>query len=76
MDLPFTVLGLKPPRLRKPPTVSRPSSLQVFSLVFVGYFLIVSGIIYDVIQEPPRCVIRVSHAACVCALLIVLYVPV
>lgn len=57
MDLPFTVLGLKPPRLRKPPTVSRPSSLQVFSLVFVGYFLIVSGIIYDVIQEPPRWVI-------------------
>ncbi|KAJ6742019.1 OLIGOSACCHARYLTRANSFERASE COMPLEX SUBUNIT OSTC [Salix viminalis] len=50
--LPFSVL--RPPRLRlKLPTFTLPSPMTVFSLVLLTYFMVVSGIVYDVIVEPP-----------------------
>ncbi|XP_004488021.1 uncharacterized protein [Cicer arietinum] len=50
--LPFTFL--RPPRLRlKLPSLSLPSSNVVFALVLLTYFMVVSGIVYDIIVEPP-----------------------
>ncbi|EXC47696.1 hypothetical protein L484_002407 [Morus notabilis] len=50
--LPFSFL--RPPRLRlKLPTLTLPSPMTVFSLVLLTYFMVVSGIVYDVIVEPP-----------------------
>ncbi|XVE71933.1 hypothetical protein DITRI_Ditri10aG0190900 [Diplodiscus trichospermus] len=45
---------LRPPRLRlKFPSFSLPSPMTVFSLLLFTYFMVVSGIVYDVIVEPP-----------------------
>lgn len=50
--VPYSVL--RPPRLRlKIPTVTLPSPMTVFSLVLLTYFMVVSGVVYDVIVEPP-----------------------
>ncbi|WCJ18361.1 Oligosaccharyltransferase complex subunit ostc [Euphorbia peplus] len=50
--VPFSVL--RPPRLRlKLPSFNLPSPMTVFSLVLLTYFMVVSGIVYDVIVEPP-----------------------
>lgn len=50
--LPFSFL--RPPRLRlKLPSISLPSSNVVFALVLLTYFMVVSGIVYDIIVEPP-----------------------
>ncbi|KAK3180692.1 hypothetical protein Dsin_000082 [Dipteronia sinensis] len=50
--LPFSIL--RPPRLRlKLPSFTLPSPMTVFSLVLLTYFMVVSGIVYDVIVEPP-----------------------
>ncbi|CAI0554864.1 unnamed protein product [Linum tenue] len=50
--LPYSVL--RAPRLRlKLPSLSLPSPMTVFSLVLLTYFMVVSGIVYDVIVEPP-----------------------
>ena len=50
--LPYSIL--RPPRLRlKLPSFTLPSSMTVFSLVLLTYFMVVSGIVYDVIVEPP-----------------------
>ncbi|XP_011020088.1 PREDICTED: putative oligosaccharyltransferase complex subunit CG9662 [Populus euphratica] len=50
--IPYSVL--RPPRLRlKLPTFTLPSPMTVFSLVLFTYFMVVSGIVYDVIVEPP-----------------------
>ncbi|OAY32035.1 putative oligosaccharyltransferase complex subunit CG9662 [Manihot esculenta] len=50
--VPFSVL--RPPRLRlKLPTLTLPSPMTVFALVLLTYFMVVSGIVYDVIVEPP-----------------------
>ncbi|CAK7345624.1 unnamed protein product [Dovyalis caffra] len=50
--LPYSFL--RPPRLRlKLPTFTLPSPMTVFSLVLLTYFMVVSGIVYDVIVEPP-----------------------
>ncbi|KAI3496228.1 hypothetical protein L2E82_38819 [Cichorium intybus] len=50
--LPFSFL--RPPRLRlKLPTITLPSPMTVFSLVLLTYFMVVSGVVYDVIVEPP-----------------------
>ncbi|GMN62041.1 hypothetical protein TIFTF001_031128 [Ficus carica] len=50
--LPYSFL--RPPRLRlKIPTLTLPSPMTVFTLVLLTYFMVVSGIIYDVIVEPP-----------------------
>ncbi|XP_010548652.1 PREDICTED: oligosaccharyltransferase complex subunit ostc-like isoform X2 [Tarenaya hassleriana] len=50
--LPFSFL--RPPRLRlKLPSFTLPSSMTVYSLILLTYFLVVSGFVYDVIVEPP-----------------------
>ncbi|KAG9451398.1 hypothetical protein H6P81_011363 [Aristolochia fimbriata] len=50
--LPYSFLRL--PRLRlKLPSFSLPSAMTVFSLVLLAYFVVVSGIVYDIIVEPP-----------------------
>ncbi|XP_030535700.1 oligosaccharyltransferase complex subunit ostc [Rhodamnia argentea] len=50
--LPFSFL--RPPRLRlKLPTLTLPSPMTVYALVLLTYFMVVSGIVYDVIVEPP-----------------------
>ncbi|CAO2841588.1 unnamed protein product [Amaranthus hypochondriacus] len=50
--IPFSFLRL--PRLRlKLPSFSLPSSMTVFSLILLTYFMVVSGIVYDIIVEPP-----------------------
>ncbi|KAJ4845748.1 hypothetical protein Tsubulata_032861 [Turnera subulata] len=50
--LPFAVL--RPPRLRlKLPSFTLPSPMTVFALLLLTYFMVVSGIVYDVIVEPP-----------------------
>lgn len=50
--LPYSVL--RPPRLRlKLPTLTLPSPMTVYALVLLTYFMVVSGIVYDVIVEPP-----------------------
>jgi len=42
------------PRIKLPvPTLRKPSALVVFCILFASYFLVLSGIIYDVVQEPP-----------------------
>eukprot|EP00742_Colponemidia_sp_Colp-10_P005664 GILJ01006054.1.p1 GENE.GILJ01006054.1~~GILJ01006054.1.p1 ORF type:complete len:170 (-),score=22.12 GILJ01006054.1:96-566(-) len=52
LGLPF--LFMRPPALKlKVPRVSLPGRYTVFGLVFLSYFLASSGIIYDIIQEPP-----------------------
>lgn len=50
--VPFSFL--RPPRLRlKLPSLTLPSPMTVFALVLLTYFMVVSGIVYDVIVEPP-----------------------
>ncbi|KAK6131657.1 hypothetical protein DH2020_034671 [Rehmannia glutinosa] len=50
--LPFSFL--RPPRLRlKLPSFTLPSPMTVYSLILLTYFMVVSGIVYDVIVEPP-----------------------
>lgn len=50
--LPYSFL--RPPRLRlKLPSLTLPSPFTVFSLLLLSYFIIISGIVYDVIVEPP-----------------------
>ncbi|MQL78780.1 hypothetical protein Taro_011220 [Colocasia esculenta] len=50
--LPYSFL--RPPRTRlKLPTLVLPSAMTVFSLLLLTYFAVVSGLVYDVIVEPP-----------------------
>ncbi|KAK7329113.1 hypothetical protein VNO77_23259 [Canavalia gladiata] len=50
--LPFSFL--RPPRLRlKLPSLTLPSPNAVFALLLLTYFMVVSGIVYDIIVEPP-----------------------
>ncbi|GFQ00105.1 oligosaccharyltransferase complex subunit ostc, partial [Phtheirospermum japonicum] len=50
--LPFSFL--RPPRLRlKLPSFTLPSSMIVYSIIHLTYFMVVSRIIYDVIVGPP-----------------------
>ena len=46
---------LRPPRtrLRLPSNLALPSPMTVFSLILLTYFAVVSGLVYDVIVEPP-----------------------
>ncbi|GAQ80735.1 hypothetical protein KFL_000610130 [Klebsormidium nitens] len=47
-------LFLRPPKLRlRVPKVSLPSAMTVFALVLISYFFVISGLVFDVIQEPP-----------------------
>ncbi|GBG83725.1 hypothetical protein CBR_g37526 [Chara braunii] len=46
--------ALRPPKLKlRIPQISLPSAGAVYGLVLISYFLVVSGIVYDIIQEPP-----------------------
>lgn len=50
--LPYSFL--RPPRLRlKLPTLTLPSPMTIYALILLTYFMVVSGIVYDVIVEPP-----------------------
>eukprot|EP01099_Mayorella_cantabrigiensis_P008838 TRINITY_DN877_c0_g1_i2.p1 TRINITY_DN877_c0_g1~~TRINITY_DN877_c0_g1_i2.p1 ORF type:complete len:169 (-),score=51.41 TRINITY_DN877_c0_g1_i2:74-520(-) len=52
VSLPFTVF--KCPNMKlKVPEIAAPSAMTVFFLLFASYFLVCSGIIYDIIVEPP-----------------------
>ncbi|XP_072960264.1 uncharacterized protein [Typha angustifolia] len=51
--LPYSFLRPPRTRLRFPSSLSLPSPMTVFSLVLLTYFAVVSGLIYDVIVEPP-----------------------
>ncbi|GFP93448.1 endoribonuclease dicer homolog 3a [Phtheirospermum japonicum] len=46
---PFSFLRLR----RKLPSFTLPSTTTVYSIILLTYFMVVSGIVYDVIVEPP-----------------------
>ncbi|CAI5462274.1 unnamed protein product [Closterium sp. Yama58-4] len=51
-SLPYAIL--RPPKLRlKLPTFSFPNPMVVYCFVVFSYFLVVSGIVFDMIVEPP-----------------------
>lgn len=52
LSAPFVVF--RPPNLKlKIPKIEQPSAMTVFAVLLASYFLVISGIIYDVIVEPP-----------------------
>jgi hypothetical protein len=51
--LPFSFLRPPRTRLRLPSNLALPSPMTVFSLILLTYFAVVSGLVYDVIVEPP-----------------------
>jgi len=51
--LPFNLLRAPNLKLQIPYKLLRPHPMIVFTLVFLSYFLIFSGVIYDVITETP-----------------------
>ncbi|KAF2074959.1 hypothetical protein CYY_003744 [Polysphondylium violaceum] len=52
LELPFHFIRVPKMRLQLP-QFNYPSPMLVFSFVFFTYFLVSSGIIYDLIVEPP-----------------------
>merc|ERR1711934_403969 len=54
LELPFSIGVLRPPKTKfRWPRIYSPGPMAIFGCVFFGYFLMVSGIMYDVIIEPP-----------------------
>lgn len=52
LKLPFTFLRV--PQIDLPiPKIPKVSPMTIFSLIFISYFIVVSGVIYDVITESP-----------------------
>lgn len=52
LELPFKFV--RAPRLHLPlPNVPRPSPMIVFTLLFLSYFMVISGILYDLITDTP-----------------------
>lgn len=52
IEAPFKIL--RAPRLNLVlPNLPRPSPMMVFSLIFLSYFMVISGVVYDLITEPP-----------------------
>lgn len=51
--LPYSFLRPPRTRLKLPSSLALPSPMTVFSLVLLTYFAVVSGLVYDVIVEPP-----------------------
>lgn len=52
LELPFKFV--RPPQLNLIfPKLPRPSPMAIFALLFVSYFLVISGVVYDLITEPP-----------------------
>jgi hypothetical protein len=52
LELPFHFIRLPNFKLRLP-TISQPRAMTMFFFVAVSYFLVLSGLIYDIIVEPP-----------------------
>lgn len=52
-NLPYTVLVCPNLKLKRPAWLKQPSSMFMFVLVLLSYFMVTGGIIYDVIVEPP-----------------------
>lgn len=51
-EVPFKYV--RPPHVRaKVPQIPTLSTMTIFGLVFASYFLVMSGLIYDIIVEPP-----------------------
>ncbi len=50
--VPFQLIRVPNIRL-KLPKIKQPPAMAVFGVLFFSYFLVLSGIIYDVIVEPP-----------------------
>lgn len=53
LELPFTTIFKVPNLKLKMPKFPEFGPMIVFSVVFLSYFLVMSGIIYDIIVEPP-----------------------
>ena len=53
IGLPFKILEMPRMRLKKPSFLTLPSAMTVFSLILLSYFLVLGGVIYDIIIEPP-----------------------
>jgi len=54
MDGPFLFLRIPNLKLRLPNLASlQPGPMTVFAILFFSYFMVLSGIIYDIIVEPP-----------------------
>lgn len=52
LEAPFKII--RPPRLHLVlPNIPRPSPMVVFALIFLSYFMVISGVVYDIITEPP-----------------------
>ena len=51
--LPFKLLEIPPMRLKKPSFIAMPSAMMVYGMILVSYFLVLGGVIYDIIIEPP-----------------------
>ncbi|CAM0882448.1 unnamed protein product [Alopecurus aequalis] len=51
--VPFSFLQPPRTRLKLPSNLALPSPMTVFSLILLTYFAVVSGLVYDVIVEPP-----------------------
>lgn len=51
--LPFTFLRLPNIKLKKPSWFALPGRMTVFAAVFLSYVLVMSGLVYDIIVEPP-----------------------
>ncbi|EMS58921.1 hypothetical protein TRIUR3_12736 [Triticum urartu] len=51
--VPFAFLQPPRTRLKLPSNLALPSPMVVFSLILLTYFAVVSGLVYDVIVEPP-----------------------
>ncbi|PRP78606.1 hypothetical protein PROFUN_13555 [Planoprotostelium fungivorum] len=52
LEAPFHIIRVPNVRL-KAINIPRPHPMVVFAVLFFSYFLVISGIIYDVIVEPP-----------------------
>jgi hypothetical protein len=51
--VPFSFLQPPRTRLKLPSNLALPSPMTVFALILLTYFAVVSGLVYDVIVEPP-----------------------
>jgi hypothetical protein len=51
--VPFSFLQPPRTRLKLPSNLALPSPMTVYALILLTYFAVVSGLVYDVIVEPP-----------------------
>jgi len=53
VGLPFKVLSIPPMKLKKPAFLALPGPMTIYAMIMVSYFLVLGGVIYDIIIEPP-----------------------